>query len=131
MRYSQSIGILAAFALIGTCFMPWSFIPSKQLTLDAFHTAGTSFGRPGIALVFFTSIAIILFAVKRIWAKRVNIFVVILALAWSIRNFILMSTCFGGECPEKLAGLYLQVFFAALMAIMSLLPKLPVAQKTV
>jgi hypothetical protein len=123
MKYSQIIGIVAALALIGICFMPWVTIPGKQIILTGLKTEGTSFGKPGLFLIYFSVPAILFFAIPRIWAKRTNIFIVTLVFAWTIRNFILLSTCMAGECPAKHAGLYLQMITAFIMLLMTFFPK--------
>jgi hypothetical protein len=123
MKYSQIIGIIAAAALIAVCFIPWVSIESKSLTLTGFDTEGTSFGKPGLFLTYLSCVAIILFLLNRIWAKRTNIFIVTLVFSWTIRNFILLSTCMAGECPEKLAGIYIQVALSFIMLLMTLFPK--------
>ncbi len=126
MKYSQQIGMVLAIAIIGICFMPWVYIESKSIVIDGFHAKGTNFGRPGLFIAYTSGIAAILFLLNKIWAKRVNIFITTFALAWSLRNYIILSTCFGGECPEKLVGLYLLVFLSICMFIMSLLPTIKV-----
>lgn len=113
-------------------FLPWVHIPTLDLTLDGFH--GTineklSFGKQGLVHGFFLFCMIILFATRRVWAKRVNMFVGMLNLAWAIKNFLLFSTC-RPECPERQPALYLLIVFAIVIFLMTLLPRLPVKQKT-
>lgn len=129
MKYSQQIGIAAALALIGLCFFPWTIILSKNLTISGFVAEGTSFGRPGLFHVFFCSAAIIFFAVPRIWAKRTNVFIGAINLAWAIRNYVLVSSCMFGECPEKQPALYGILACGIIIQIMVLFPRLPVNNK--
>ena len=35
----------------------------------------------------------------------------------------LLTTCIAGDCPSKQPGLYLLIFFAIVIQVMSLLPK--------
>jgi len=124
MKYSQLIGVLAAIAVIVTCFFPWSLIERTNLVIEGMNAPDTNFGRPGLMNIYITSCSIILFAIQKVWAKRVNFFFTMFNLAWSIRNYILVSSCLMGECPVKKPALYLLVFFSAVMLLMSLLPKL-------
>ncbi len=126
MKYSQTIGIVTALALIGICFLPWSYIAVRNITLTGMKTTGTDFGKPGLLNIILAVISIIFFSVPRIWAKRTNIFICMLGFAWSIRNYILLTTCFLGDCPEKKAGIFLMVAACFIMMLMSFLPKLAV-----
>jgi hypothetical protein len=129
MKYSQQIGMLAVLLMAVACFLPWSIIESKQLTITGMQTVGTSFGRPGLFLLIFGTIGFILFALPMIWAKRTNVFVSALILAWSIRNYILVSTCMFGECPVKQPALYVLVVCAVVIQLMSFFPRIPVGTK--
>jgi hypothetical protein len=126
MKYTQLIGVIAAFAVIAACYFPWTYIESKHLVISGMAAPDTNFGRPGLMNVMVSAISIFLFAVPRIWAKRTNLFTTIFNLAWSIRNFILLASCLMGECPVKKPALYLLVFFSFIMVVMALLPKLAV-----
>jgi hypothetical protein len=129
MKYAQQIGILAAIGLIVLCFFPWSIVTSKNLVISGFAAEGTSFGRPGLFHVFFCSAAVLFFAIPRIWAKRTNVFIGAINLAWAIRNYVLVSSCMLGECPEKQPALYAVLMLAILIQIMVLFPKIPVENK--
>lgn len=121
--------MLAVLLMALACFLPWSIIESKQLTITGMQTVGTSFGRPGLFLLIFGTIGFILFALPMIWAKRTNVFVSALILAWSIRNYILVSTCMFGECPVKQPALYVLVVCAVVIQLMSFFPRIPVGSK--
>ncbi|MEK7198744.1 MAG: hypothetical protein AAB212_02335 [Bacteroidota bacterium] len=126
MKYSQSIGIAASLALLAICFLPWSYIASQQITVSGFSAAGTDFGKPALFNFFMSVCMLILFAVPAVWSKRVNVFLGALNLAWAFRNYLLVSGCLMGECPEKKPALYLLVGLAILMQLMTLLPKLDI-----
>jgi uncharacterized membrane protein YuzA (DUF378 family) len=49
--------------------------------------------------------------------------------AWSVRNYILVSTCLMGECPVKQPALYVLVGASFVVMIMSLLPKINTSKK--
>lgn len=130
MRYSQTIGILAALALIGACFLPWIYIPTLQDTFTGMYTGATRFGRPGVMAISLAVVSVLLFATPRIWAKRTNVIIAAVGISWAARNYMLMTSCLTGECPEKKVGIYLVPFLAAVMMLMTLLPKMALpAQK--
>jgi hypothetical protein len=123
MKYSNYIGIAAAVALIITCFFPWSYIPAIHSTLTGLHTPHTNYGRPGLMNIVFSLAAIVCFLLPVVGAKRANLFFCALNLAWTIRNFLLLSACELGECPEKKPALYVLVFLGLIMMVMSLFPR--------
>lgn len=123
MKHSQVIGIIAVLAMAVLCFMPWTFIASRQITVTGMHAEGTNFGRPGLFHLILGTVAAIMFLVPRIWAKRTNVFVAALNIAWAFRNYLLLSSCMMGECPEKKPALYLLLLVAVIIQIMALLPK--------
>jgi len=129
MKYSQYIGIVACLVVLTCSFLPWSIVVSEHITISGFDTTGTRFGRPGLFLNFFTGSAMLLFAIPTIWAKRTNIFIGALVFAWSIRNYILVSTCLMGECPVKQPALYVLVTASFVVMIMTLLPKINTFKK--
>ncbi len=123
MKYSNYIGVLAALLLVATCFVPWVYIQSLDLTITGFYSKGTYYGKPGLMNVFLCSVAILCFLVPKIGAKRTNLFICAFNLAWCIKNFLVISQCQQGECPEKLFGIYAIVFLSIVMMVMSLIPK--------
>jgi hypothetical protein len=129
MKYSQWIGILAAVGAIIVCHFPWAVIESKSMVIYGMYAPDTNFGRPGLMNIIVCSVSIVLFAIPRIMAKRINVFVTMFNLAWSIRNYILVASCLMGECPVKKPSLYLLVAFSVIMFLMALLPKMVVQPK--
>lgn len=84
---------------------------------------------PGIMNVFMSVISLVLFIIPRIWAKRANLFFAGFNLAWAFRNMILVSTCHGGECPEKHAGLYLLMVASSIQMLMAVFPDIKLEEK--
>lgn len=126
MKNSQVIGILMAIVVIASCFFPWVYIESKQINVSGLNAVGTNFGKPGKMILYLTSFSIVLFLINKIWAKRINVFVTAFCFAWSIRNYLVLSACFAGECPEKQWALYVLVLASAMMMVMSFLPKIKI-----
>lgn len=129
MKHSQLIGIIAAIGTIIISFLPWCYIASAQLHITGMQAEGTDFGKPALLNIFFVSISIIFFATKKIWAKRWNLLIAALNAAWSVRNFLLISTCMYGDCPELKPAIYLLPAFGIIILVMSFLPKMNVKDK--
>jgi len=49
-------------------------------------------------------------------------------MAWTVRNYILLTRCYGGDCPEKEAGLYVLLAASALMLLMAFVPDISVKE---
>lgn len=129
MRYSQIIGIITVIGLVILCFMPWIYIPTKAITVTGLNSEGTNFGKPGLFTIIFSSLSLICFALPIILLKRINVFVAAINLGWNIRNYILLSSCFMGECPEKFIALYLIILLSFIILVMTLLgPAKPIKQ---
>jgi hypothetical protein len=127
MKYTQTIGIVAAFLLIMMCFLPWVTIVEFNITLsgtNGYVREGLTFGKQIIAHSVYAIIAVIFFLLPYVWAKRVNLFVTFLNLSWAIKNYIIFTICRQGICPDKKPAIYLLVFFALVMLIASMLPKI-------
>lgn len=125
MKYSKWIGIAAALLLVAACFLPWTFNPGLDKDFTGFFSEKNMYGKPGWALSVLAAIAIIFYWVPRIWAKRWNLLVCAIILAYAIRTFIIYSTCYLGTCPEKKIGLWLMALASVLMMVMALLPDIP------
>ena len=131
MRYLKWIGIGAAILLLASGFLPWITIESKNLIITGTETSGTSFGKPA----YFHYLMVILFltcsVVQRIWAKRLNLLITALNLAWAIRNFFIIAGCSGGECPQREAGLWLVLISSILMLFSAFFPDMKVPARKI
>lgn len=94
------------------------------------QTGATNYGKPAIMHILLAVIASILFFTPRIWAKRTNIFVVTFNLAWAFRNYLLITHCEMGECPDKKFGIYGMMIFSFVMFLMALLPNMKIENIT-
>ena len=121
-RFLKWTGLLAACLLIVSCFLPWVNIESKNLVLTGVDTTGTNFGRPGYFHFVMAVLFVALTLIPRLWAKRSNLPVVALNIAWALRNFFIIAACQGGECPVRLIGLWLVMVSSVLMLLSALFP---------
>ena len=131
MRYMKWIGFGAAILLIVSCFTPWVFIESKNITVSGINATGTNFGKPGYFHLLMTILFILFTFIQRIWAKRTNLFVTAINIGWVVRNFFMITACQGGECPERKIGIYMIVLSSVIMLLSAMFPdiKLPVQKE--
>jgi len=122
MRYMKWIGLFAVILLVVSCFLPWVVISSKNIVVSGVDSTGTNFGKPGYTHFVLSFFFIVFHFLPKLWAKRVNLLIVALNIAWAIRNYFIISMCREGECPEKRIGLWLVLLASVLMLIAALFP---------
>lgn len=128
MKYSQWIGVVAALVLIGACWLPWAYYPDLNKSFTGFFSQLNRYGKPGKVLVFFSILSILLFLIPKVWAKRANLLVAGITIAWAIKCYISYSGCYEGICPQKLAGLWIMLGASVVVLIMTFLPDLSVKE---
>jgi hypothetical protein len=129
MKYSTGIGIIAALTLIVACFLPWTYHPDLGKTFTGFFSEHNVYGKPGKVFLFFAAVAILLFIIPRIWAKRLNMLITVLAFAFAVKSYMLFTSCYGGTCPDKKAGIFLILVSTAIMVIAGVLPDLKLKEE--
>ena len=129
MKYSNYVGAVLVIILIIACNMEWVYIDGGRIKVSGLQAAGTYFGKPGIMNIIFGSITGILFLTPFIWAKRANLFFSALNLAWAVRNYIIITMCREGECPEKQTGIYLLMASSILILLVSFFPEISISKK--
>jgi len=129
MKYIKWIGIFGVVLLIGSCFIPWVIISSKNIIVSGIDATGTNFGKPGYFHFFFSFFFIVLHLIPRIWAKRWNLMVVAFNMAWAIRNYFVISMCREGDCPEKQTGLYLMLAASVIILLAALFPDIKLKEE--
>ncbi|MBD0368379.1 MAG: hypothetical protein ICV51_00875 [Flavisolibacter sp.] len=117
MHWRKILALCTALLLIVSCFLTWVTIPSKNILVTGVQAEGTSFGKPGLMHLFLASVYIILVLLNKIWSKRLAFFLAALNIGWALRNFLLISACHMGICPEKHAALYLVLIASIAMMI--------------
>ncbi|HTR28483.1 MAG TPA: hypothetical protein VMH27_04390 [Puia sp.] len=129
MKYSQWIGIAAALLLVAACYMPWAYFPDLGKEFTGFFSEQNRYGRPGKVLTFLSLAMMMLFLIPKVWAKRINMIVAAITVAFVIRSYILFTACYRGICPEKRIGVFLVVLAAVITLAATLLPDLSVGQE--
>ena len=125
MRYVKWLGVAAGLLLLWACWVPWVAIHSKDIIITGMQAAGTNYGKPGLLHLILIPFFIVFSLIPRLWAKRFNLLVTGLNTAWMLRNFFLLSLCRGGECPERLPGIYWVLLSSLLMLAAALSTELP------
>ena len=129
MRFMKWIGLLAAIILTAACFFSWVFIVSKNITVNGVDSAGTSFGKPGYFHFIMGAFFIFFNFTQKVWAKRSNLLIAALNLAWAVRNYIIISSCYMGDCPEKRFAIFLLIPASVLMLVGAMFPDIKLAEK--
>ena len=129
VKYLHWIGMAACITLIVSCFLPWTYHADINQSFTGFYSLDNHYGKPGKFLIFFAVLVLVFMIVPRVWAKRTNLFVCALTLAYAVKTFILFGSCYNNYCPQKLFNLYLMVGCTVLMLLAAALPDLKLADK--
>ena len=121
------VALISCVLIIIVCFMPWVHFNSINVTFTGFNVtkfaSGVYYGKPGIVISFFAGIIFLLNLWNNINAKRANLFVSALLLAYCIRTYVLFTgSLFDGEVA-RLAGIYQIVFLSSVLMVCSVFPK--------
>jgi len=127
MKHSQTIGVILCLTLFYFSTQPLVFIENKNLIITGWNHAFPAFGLPGKFFAYIGGVSLLFFCLPILWAKRFNVALGALLVAWSIRNFIVLSTC-RPECPQKLWALYGCVIVSFGILIMTFLPKIKISK---
>ncbi len=124
----QYFSLFICVILIATCFMPWVHIVPINTTLNGFNAKpfanGTDYGRAGIWISIFCVINFILTLLPFVAAKRANMFVASLLLAYTISKYTIFSSSIEVGDVIKFAGIYLIVLLSFVLVICSVFPYL-------
>ena len=106
--------------------MPWTHYQSIQQTFTGFNVVpfptGNYYGKAGIPISIIAGLALLLMFIPRLWAKRTNLFLAGVLVAYTIRTYIIFtSALFDGEV-QKFAGIYLVIIFSVVILITTLFP---------
>jgi hypothetical protein len=129
VKYLHWIGLAACITLIVSCFLPWVYYADLNETFTGFYSYKNEYGKPGKFLLAFAVIIFAFMFIPKVWAKRVNLLICPLTLAYGIKSFILFGSCYNNYCPEKLFGLYLMLGCTVVMLIAAVFPNVSIAEK--
>ena len=136
MNYKKNIhylAIVATLAIIATCFIPWVHYNNIDVTFNGYNVkkfaTGVYYGRAGIIITIFAAISLLFTLMQSMVAKRVNMFLCALLVAYTLRTYVIFTgSLFDGEVT-KLAGIYLIVILSFVMVICSVFPYLKKEEK--
>ena len=125
--------LFTSIALIASCFIPWVHYNSIDTTFTGYNVkpfvTGTNLGRGGIPITIFAVLSFVLTALPTVAAKRTNMFVCALLMAYAMsRHMVFTASLFEGEVV-KLAGIYLIVILPIIMLVCSVFPYLKKEQE--
>ena len=125
-KYFHYVGLLACIAMAICCFLPWTHYNSINETFTGLNVkpfkTGNYYGRAGIIILVLTAIIFTLMLVPRLWAKRVNLFIAAILIAYTIRTYIIFtSSLFKGEV-EKQPAIYMIVFLSFVIMLSAVFP---------
>ena len=117
------LSIAAILSLVVSCFLPWVSIESKSIVVTGMNADAMRLGKPGLLHIVLAALFLLFVLIDKIWSIKTAFFIAAFNIAWAFRNFILFSSCSGGVCPEREAGLYLMIFGSATAMIFLLFIK--------
>jgi hypothetical protein len=122
MQSMRWLSLLTAATIITACFFTWVSVEEKHFYIGGFFSStGNRFGEPGLFHVILCTIYILLVLINKVWSLRTAFFISAFNIAWAVRNFMLISACSGGTCPEKHTGLYAILIGSILLIILTAL----------
>jgi hypothetical protein len=130
VKYVPYIGIAAALLLIICCFLPLAYYPDLNESFTGFYSKQNHYGKPGIAFIFLSLVAIVLFLIPKLGARRANQFVGVLIFAYALKTYIIFAACYYSICPQIKSGLIGMLLFSAIILICSLLSRADVKTQT-
>lgn len=105
MRFLLPFVVIAI--LVGSCFLPWVTIETKNITISGVDTTGTTFGKPAYFHFLWIGIYLFFLLINKVWARRAAMIIAAFNMAWAARNFLVLPACQMGECPVREMGIYL------------------------
>jgi hypothetical protein len=87
--------------------MPWTYHADIGKNFTGFFSENNAYGKPGKFIVVCCVTSFLLLLAGKVWAQRVLLFVAGTLVAYSIKTYILYSSCYNAYCPEKKAGIFL------------------------
>lgn len=132
-KFAHITGIMACIGIIAACFMPWTYYQSIQQTFTGFNVVpfptGNYYGKAGIPITVMAGLILFFAFISKIWAKRTNLFLAGVLVAYTIRTYIIFtSALFEGEV-EKFAGIYLVIILSVVILITTLFPNVQTNKK--
>ncbi len=129
LKFLHWLGITACIALIISCFLPWGYYADINQTFTGFYSYLNQYGKPGKFLLPLASFILIFMLLPKVWAKRSNLFIAALTLAYVVKSYILFGSCYNNYCPQRLYGIYIALAAAVIMLLAAFFPKMKMGEE--
>ncbi len=96
---------------------------------QVFFSEKNMYGKPGKFLIFFSVVSAILILLKKVWAKRVHLFLAALFTGYAIKTYILFASCYNAYCPDKKPGIYLMLVCCIIILVVAIFPDMKAPSK--
>lgn len=126
MKFYKIIGYTACALMIVSCFVPWTYYADIGKSFNGFFSEKNMYGKPGMFIVFFAVVSIVLIYLDKIWAKRLHIILSAVNIGYLIRIYILFTSCYNAYCPEKRVGIYLLLLSSVVLMAVSIFPDMKI-----
>ncbi|MEO5942458.1 MAG: hypothetical protein ABIP30_15915 [Ferruginibacter sp.] len=127
-RVFHIVGIAACILLLIACFMPWVHYNNINETFNGFNVSrfptGNYYGKSGYAISFFTIIILLGMLIKKIWAKRLNLFVAAVLVAYGIRTYIIFTSALFENELVKYPAIHLIAILPFIILASSIFPNI-------
>ena len=124
MRIMRALTFLTAGILLACLFLPWVIQPNGAV-VSGFRSDTDRYGMPGLFHMILLLPFLVLFFLNRSWSLKVAFFVGAFNVAWAVRNFVSISSCAFGDCPDKQPALYGILLCSILLVIFLLFVDVP------
>jgi len=129
LKFLHWLGIAACIALIVSCFLPWGYYGDINQTFTGFYSYQNQYGRPGKFLLPMGTLILVFMLLPKVWAKRANLFIAALTLAYAVKNYILFGSCYNNYCPQRMIGMYLMLIAASVILLAAVFPSMKFKQE--
>lgn len=129
VRYLHWLGIAACIILMVSCFLPWMYYADINQQFTGFYSYKNAYGKPGYFLCLLSLVTLLFIFLPKVWAKRANLFIGAIMVAYGIKSYILFSSCYNNYCPQKLPALYVMLYCCIIIMIAAAFPHLTLSKK--
>lgn len=129
LKFLHWLGIAACITLIVSCFLPWGYYGDINQTFTGFYSYQNQYGRPGKFLLPMGTLILVFMLLPKVWAKRANLFIAALTLAYAVKNYILFGSCYNNYCPQRMYGMYLVLIAASVILLAAVFPSMKFKQE--
>ncbi len=115
--------------------MPWAYFNDPSISTDAqrtftgLYTYQNYYGKPGKFLIFFAALSLFLKIMPKVWAKRVDLFLCAIAMAYGLKSFFEYKGVYGGVVPVLHTGLFLMLGSLLVMMMAAIFPDLRIVER--